>query len=193
MFTPSLSKDEILLLPLKSFEGEIIVIEDIEQITKHIRALKKESILGFDTETRPSFQKGHLNQVALLQLSTATKAYLFRINKIGLPSSLAAILANPSIIKVGAAIRDDLRILRKIKPFTESNFIDLQKYVQPFGIESIGVSSLTAIVLNFRISKSQQLSNWENETLVPAQMSYAATDAWVCREIYCKLINSTEK
>lgn len=191
MFQKQITKEELAELPLKAFEGQVEVIENEESFYKFLPEIEKAKVLGFDTETKPIFKKGKTNnnKVALLQLSTYDTAYLIRLNKIGLPDELTAILANENIIKVGAAVRDDLRYLAKLNPFTPAGFIDLQKMVKKFGIESASLKKMTAIVLKFRISKNQQLSNWENGSLTPAQQRYAATDAWVCHQIFKKLSN----
>lgn len=189
-FQQNITPEEIEKLPLNQFEGEIVLIEKPEQIDAAIDELRNTRYLGFDTETRPSFKKGQQNQnkVALLQLSTGEKAYLFRVNKIGLPKQLVRILEDVSITKIGLAINDDLKILKKITRFKEKGFVDLAPYSsENFDIECNGLKKLTAIILGFRISKSQQLSNWENDQLTEAQKIYAATDAWVCYEIYTKL------
>jgi ribonuclease D len=144
--------------------------------------------LGFDTESKPSFKKGNTNHVSLLQLATSSNAYLFRLNKTGLPETLIKVLSNPKILKVGIAIRDDIRHLMALHQFKPDGFLELQAFVKQFGIENSGLSKLTGIILNFRISKSQQLSNWENEVLTQAQQLYAATDAWAAYEIYETLI-----
>ncbi len=183
-YQSTITKEEIAELPLIKFTGEIIVIDNKEKLDKIIPFLKNEKILGFDTETRPAFKKGLIYNVALLQLSSNEKAYLFRLNKIGLPNSLKEILNDENILKVGIAIRDDIRILQKLNYFEPNAFIGLQKFVKQFNIENNGMKKLVAIVLKSRISKSQQLSNWGNETLTQAQLDYAATDAWVCYKIY---------
>ena len=147
----------------------------------------KEEVLGFDTETRPSFKKGKQNRISLLQLSTGFHAFLFRIAALGLPDDLLKLFEDPGIIKVGVAVHDDIIDLQKVQPFTPENFLDLQKYVDAFGIKSKGLNKLAGIVLGFRISKAQQVSNWEAEPLTQAQKKYAATDAWVCYRIYREL------
>jgi ribonuclease D len=187
-FKPTITKEEIAELPVQKFEGEIFYIDTIENFEIHIGDLKNERVLGFDTETKPTFKKGALNKVSLLQLSTSAKAYLFRLNKIGLPKALASILANNSIIKVGVAIHDDIVSLRKLKEFKPNGFIDLQQFVKDYGILDNGLKKLTANILDFKISKRQQTSNWEAEELNQAQIEYAATDAWVCCEIYKTLM-----
>lgn len=184
----SISNDEIGALPLTSFNGTIYVIEKIEDVNFAVNYLKNKSLLGFDTETRPSFSKGKNNPVSLLQLSTSDKAFLFRLNLIGLPTELIKILSSPDILKIGVAIRDDVKILQLVKPFKPAGFIELQDMVDDYGIENISLKKLSAIVLGIRISKSQRLSNWDAPELTEPQKIYAATDAWVSLEIYSRLL-----
>ena len=186
-FQKSITSEEANKMPLKAFEGEIILIDQYEDLMDAVQYLKKYEILGFDTETRPSFKKGKVNDVALLQLAANSKTFLFRINKIGLPSELTDLLKDPEIMKVGAAIKDDIRGLQKLNDFDANGFLELQDYVSNFGIESFSLKKLSAIVLNFRISKRQQVSNWEASELSPGQLRYAATDAWVSLKIFEKL------
>ncbi|MEA3446188.1 MAG: 3'-5' exonuclease [Bacteroidota bacterium] len=189
MFQKQITKEEIYELPLKAFDGEVVVIDFHKDVDRVIPEIMKETMLGFDTETKPSFKKGRSNNnsVSLLQLASAEKAWLFRLNTIGFHSSLAKVLNNENILKIGVAIHDDIKILKALHNFEDRGFIDLQHHVKNFGITSMGLKKLTAIVLNFRISKSQQLSNWENQSLSSGQIKYAATDAWTCLEIYKKL------
>ncbi len=132
-------------------------------------------------------RKGVINPVSLLQITSSTQAFLIRINKIGLPDEIKNILSDERIIKIGLAIKDDIKILRDINDFEPQSFIDLQDYVDDFGIEAKSLKKITAIVLNKRISKSQQVTNWEKAELTEAQQIYAATDAWVCLQVYKKL------
>lgn len=186
-FQKSITSEEANKMPLKAFEGEIILIDQYEELREAVKHLKEYTVLGFDTETRPSFKKGQTNDVALLQLAANSKTYLFRVNKIGLPDELVNLLNDPKIIKVGAAIKDDIRGLQKISDFDANGFLELQDYVSRFGIESYSLKKLSAIVLHFRISKRQQVSNWEAAELSPGQLRYAATDAWVALKIFEKL------
>ena len=186
-FQKSITKEEVNKMPLQSFNGEIVVVDTEEQILEATNYLKDQSVLGFDTETRPSFKKGRVNGVALLQLSSDTHSFLFRINKIGLPGPLVKILSDPQILKVGVAIKDDIKGLQKFHSFKSDGFLELQEYVGQLGIESYSLKKLTAIVLNFRISKRQQVSNWEASELSAGQLRYAATDAWVSLKIFERL------
>lgn len=183
----TITAEEINKLPLKGFEGEIITIDDARDLNEAIDYLSKQEIIGFDTETRPAFKKGTSYNVALLQLSTTDKAFLFRTNKIGLPPVICDLLNNENIIKVGAAIRDDIKGLQKINKFVDKGFVELQSYASKLGIEVLSLKKLSALVLNLRISKRQRISNWEANELSNAQQKYAATDAWVSLEIYNKL------
>lgn len=184
----SISDEELSVLPLSSFQGTIFMIERIEDVNRALEYLKNQVILGFDTETKPSFSKGQNNPVSLLQLSTSDKAFLFRINQIGLPLGLVKILASPKILKIGVAIRDDIKILQKICHFKPAGFVELQQMVEEYGIENFSLKKLSAIVLGFRISKSQRLTNWDADKLTEPQQIYAATDAWVAYEIYSRLL-----
>ena len=188
-YSANITSEELASYQLSCFKGEIILVEDIETFKSVLPRLKSIKLFGFDTETRPMFKKGRRNNVSLVQLATNNFAVLIRINKIGIPDELIDLLSDSSVIKAGVALHDDLRFLSRIKKFTPASFIDLQPLVKKFGIESSGLKKLTAIVLGFRISKSQQVTNWETDSLTEAQQVYAATDAWVCHQIYSKLMN----
>jgi ribonuclease D len=170
-------------------------VDNPEKCAKAIAYLSKQKILGFDTETRPAFSRmeSRNRKVALLQLSDDKRAYLFRLNKIGLPESICSLLANPKVIKIGAAIHDDIKTLQRLTPFLPESFIDIQKVVEKYGIVQYkALKTLCEIILEATISKSQRLSNWECPDLSDAQQRYAATDAWICREIYLKLQGMNE-
>ena len=184
----SISNDELAELPLSSYEGVIHLIEQPEEMELALEYLSRQSILGFDTETRPAFKKGQTYPVSLLQLSTSDQAFLIRINKVGLPAGLIKILASPKILKIGVAIRDDIKILQRIVTFKPSGFIELQDLVKVYGIENFSLKKLSAIVLGFRISKSARLTNWDAPELSEQQLIYGATDAWVSCEIYKQLL-----
>ena len=186
-----ITKSEINNLPLRKFEGEIIVVDKRDKITDAIKEIKLESIIGVDTETRPTFKKGALNKTALIQIATEKKVYLFRLNKIGFSLLLADIFENPKIQKIGIAVLQDMKELSdQFQPFKHSNVIDLNILCKMLNFENIGARNLTAMLLGFRISKRQQTSNWEANILNENQLRYAATDAWVAREIYLTLDRS---
>ena len=176
-------------MPLASFPGKIQVIDQVDDsFYQAVRYLKKQKVIGFDTETRPSFAPGQRQYpTALIQLSGPERAFLFRINRIGIPKKLCAILADPEIIKVGAATGGDITGLYHRAGFHAAGFVDLQQMVWEWGIRDKAVKKMAAIILGVKISKAMQLSNWEADQLSPAQQLYAATDAWICREMYLKL------
>ena len=150
--------------------------------------LRNQTVIGFDTETKPSFSSGSpRHHVALLQLSGGEKAYIFRLNMLGLPAPLASLLADDRILKIGAAVKDDVRGLMYYRKFSPRGFVDLQAIVGEYGITDKSVRKMSAIILGKKVSKTQQLSNWEAPQLSGAQLKYAAIDAWVCREMYLKL------
>lgn len=192
MFKISIDASEIENMPLGAFPGEIRVIDKPGfEYEKALFYLGRQKVLGFDTESRPVFSPGqHNHGVALLQLSGAKRAYLFRVQELGMRHSLCNLLSNKRIIKVGAATLDDVHGLQKLHPFKPAGFVDLQKIAWEWGIRDKSVKKLAANILGCRISKAQQLSNWEAPELSEAQCNYAATDAWVCREMYLKLLES---
>lgn len=179
-------------LEFASFPGKIYVIDSVgSEFNRAIAYLRSQKIIGFDTETRPTFSQDQPRYgVALLQLSGPDKAFLFRINKLGMHRRLCNLMASEKIVKVGAAIHDDIKGLQKKHDFVPSSFVDLQKIVCEWGIRDKSVKKMAAIILGIRVSKTQQLSNWEAERLSESQARYAATDAWVCREMYLKLLAS---
>lgn len=192
MFKECVTPQEIEKLEYASFPGKIYVIDSVgAEFNRAISYLRSQKVIGFDTETRPTFTPSQPRYgVALLQLSGQERAYLFRVNSIGMHRRLCNLLASPKILKVGAAIHDDIRGLQRLRHFQPDGFIDLQKIVSEWGIRDKSVKKMSAIILGIRISKTQQLSNWEAEKLSDSQCSYAATDAWVCREMYLKLMRS---
>lgn len=189
MYQENITVEEIAGCELSWFRGEIVVVDNLHTFSEVFPKLLGSDLLGFDTETKPSFTKGRNNSVSLIQLSTGNLACLFRINKIGFPEKLIKLLSDPSVIKAGVAVHDDIRFLKGVKKFSPGGFIDLQRFVRDYGIQSSGLKKLAAIVLGFRISKRQQVTDWEAEQLTEAQQVYAATDAWVCHQIYKKLTN----
>jgi ribonuclease D len=192
MYKENITVEELAEHELSWFKGEIVLIDNLKIFYEVIPRLLGSELLGFDTETRPTFKKGKKNAVSLIQLSTENLACLFRINKIGIPDELADLLSNPSVIKAGVAVHDDIRFLKGVRKFAPDGFIDLQNFVKDFGIQSSGLKKLAAIVLGFRISKRQQVTDWEADQLSEAQQLYAATDAWVCHQIYRKLKNGSK-
>ncbi len=185
MIPYSISKEEINELPLGQFEGKIYLIDRPEQVQDAVDYLEAQQMIGFDTETKPSFKKGEFNHVSLLQLSTSDHAFLFRLNKIGFPDSVRNLLEKENQVKIGAAVHDDLKALKKLtQSFYPLTFFDLNDELKKVGFHNVGVRNLSGMVLKIRISKSEQVSNWEAETLTEKQQRYAATDAWACLKIF---------
>ena len=184
-----ISKETIATLPVESFPGRIVVIDTEESAESAIAHLRREKIIGFDTETRPTFKKGKSNQVALVQLSTHDTCYLFRINRMGFAPALKNLLEDEHLLKVGISLKDDFCMLNRLNDgqFTPGNFVELQKFVKNFGIEDQSLQKIYAIVLGKKISKGQRLSNWEADHLSESQQRYAATEAWSCIKIYAAL------
>jgi len=180
MFRSEVTKEEINQLEVRQFEGEIRVVSDMHSFRQAIAEIKNFPVLGFDTETKPSFKKGANNKIALIQLSNSHVAWLFRVNRIGIPEAMKEFFEDEAFLKIGAGLHDDMRRMRQITAIDPAGFLDLQKYVEAFKIESKSLKKLVAIVLGYKISKSQQMSNWESDELRDPQLRYAATDAWVC-------------
>lgn len=180
----NIEKDIVQTLPDVLFPGRTIVIDSEENAKLAVNKLSQLNKVGFDTETRPSFKKGMLFKVALVQLSTLDTCYLFRLNKIGFPDCLLDFFKNPNVLKIGLSLRDDFLSLHRRKDFTPAGFVDLQTYVHEMGIEDMSLQKIYAILFHKKISKSQRLTNWESDILDERQMIYAATDAWACLQIY---------
>ena len=191
VFAQHIMSEEIEKMEFASFEGEISVIERADaRFHEAIKYLSSQPMIGFDTETKPCFvPKIPRNKMAILQLSGEKRAYIFRLQQLGVPKKLARLLANPRVIKIGAAVHDDIRGLKEYYDFTPAGFVDLQKLAGEYGIGEKSVRKMAAIILNRRVSKSQQLSNWESSVLSEAQLKYAAIDAWICLEMYKTLIS----
>ena len=183
-----ISKAEVNLLPLWRYEGTVVMLKTAADFEAAAARLSTVTVIGIDTETRPTFRKGVPGRpVALLQLGLPDIVYLLRLNNDGLPDGIRAILEDPAIAKIGIGTRDDVRELQRDFDCVLKGVVDLNTVCRNLGYKSIGARKLTALILGKRISKSQQTSNWENRTLTPAQIAYAATDAWICQEIYGKL------
>ena len=186
-YNAHIDKNEVSTMPTVTFEGRIITIDTPQAVDQAIIALSNEAYVGIDTETRPSFRKGVQHDVSLIQLSTSDTCFLIRLNRTGMPDSLVKFLENKQIAKIGLSLHDDYQGLCKRRKFKAGNFIDLQKEVGKYGIEEMSLQKIFAIIFGQRISKSQQLTNWENDVLTDKQKLYAATDAWACLKIYNEL------
>lgn len=186
--THHISKEQLQQLPVRVFEGQVIVIDKPEQVSEAVAYLRKSRILGVDTESRPSFQKGIHYPTALVQIADHKRCFLFRLTHIGMPKELADLFADPNICKVGLAFKDDINGLRRRHDFTPANCVDIQKIVVQYGLLDLGLQKLFAICFGRKISKAQQLTNWENSHLTPEQARYASTDAWATLLIYEDLL-----
>lgn len=185
-------KKQIPALPRAVFKGRIIVILTPEEAEKAVDYLMKAEVLGFDTETRPQFKKGKPNKVALMQVSTEDTCFLFRLNRIGLCPAIQRLLETTAVTKVGLSWHDDLLMLHKRGEFKEAGFFELQDHMRELGIEDKSLAKLFANLLGGRISKREQLSNWEADVLKDSQKNYAATDAWACVMLYKEYLRMKE-
>lgn len=190
-FIHHISKDLIHWMPLAEFNGEVFVVQKAEEVDEAVDYLLQQPLLGVDTEARPSFVRGVHHPTALVQIATEQRCYLFRLSVIGMPQRLTEVFSNPKIRKVGLAFKDDLSGLRRLRNFTPRNCVDIQKMVANYGILDLGLQKIFAICFGKKISKSQQLTNWENAQLTPPQARYASTDAWATLLIY-KELNQTQ-
>ena len=179
-----ISKEQVNELPIEVFQGEIIVIDKVEDVPEAVEYLKRHAKLGFDTETRPVFRKNVTRKVALMQLSTKDKCFLFRLNKIKYPDILDEVICNNEIMKIGLSLRDDFAALRQRSDCPPQNFVDLQNLVKEYNIKDMSLQKIYAILFNKKIAKNQRLSNWEAKVLKDSQKMYAAIDAWACLRIY---------
>ena len=180
----SIPKEKVSELPIVEFTGNIYVIDSMSKMNMAINALRKELVVGFDSETKPAFARGKLNKVALLQVSTFSECYLFRINKIGIPEKLKQFIEDESVKKIGLSLNNDFNAMGRFADITPRGFIDIQVLAKQYCIADMSLQRIYAILFNKKISKSQRLSNWEAPTLTQAQQQYAAIDAMACLEIY---------
>ncbi len=189
-YTHHIAKDLLQWMPIARFEGEVFVVDRPELVPEAVAYLRQQKVLGVDTESRPSFTKGVHYPTALVQIATEERCYLFRLTHIGMPKELAEIFSDPDICKVGLAFKDDLNGLRRRRDFKPRNCIDLQSIAGKYGILDLGLQKMFAICFEKKISKSQQLTNWENSHLTPEQARYASTDAWATLLIYKDLLST---
>lgn len=186
--THHINKDLLQWMPIAAFEGEVVVVDKEEQVAEAVAYLRTQKTVGVDTEARPSFQRGIHYPTALVQIASHERCYLFRLTHIGMPQELADFFADETVCKVGLAFKDDINGLRRRRNFTPANCIDIQKMVTQYGIFDMGLQKLFAICFGKKISKTQQLTNWENSHLTPEQARYASTDAWATLLIYEDLL-----
>lgn len=185
-FEPQIENEALKELPQLMFNGELITVDSKEMLEEVAPEIARHNIVGFDTETKPSFKKGVRNKVSLIQISTEDKCYLIRVQKTGINETLRTWFQDDSITKIGLSLRDDFRELRHFQKIDLRGFIDLQEIASKYGVLELSLRKMSALVLGGRISKRQQLTNWENQVLTEGQKQYAATDAWACLKIYQK-------
>ena len=181
------SKEEINDLPIHRYEGPVRVIRTQEELDEAMSSLRRQSVLGFDTESRPAFRKGKYYPPSLVQLAAADAVYIIQLTWLPLGETLAGLLADPAVLKVGAAIHDDIKELQKLHDFIPDGIADLGDMAKDLGLETRGLRSLAANLMGVRISKAARCSNWAGKKLHNQQIIYAATDAWIGRELYFKL------
>lgn len=187
MHQATITKEEVNQLPIVGFEGEIVLVDNMEKFHQAMKTLKKHKLVGFDTETRPSFRKGESYPISLLQIATEDQCFLFRLNMIQFPEELKKYLSKLSVKKIGLALHDDVIGLQELQQFKARNYTDIQSIVNQYGIMELSLQKVFAILFQGKISKRQRLSNWERNELTDAQMRYAATDAWATLMIYKEL------
>ena len=183
----TISNEEINELPLGAFDGRVEIIDQAGQLEEAFSEIKKHAVVGFDTETKPVFVSGQFNHVSLVQIALPKKVFLVRLKSVGMAPQIIHFFENEKILKAGVALRDDIKALQKLKHFKADGFFELAELAKQSGLQVESVKKLTALLLGFRISKSAQTSNWEAAVFNEKQISYAATDAWVCLNIYKKL------
>ncbi|MBN2234108.1 MAG: NAD(P)H-dependent oxidoreductase subunit E [Opitutales bacterium] len=183
-FPATISKEEINQLPLTEYSGPTHLIDSQEKLEAHLSSIRKDKVLGFDTETKPSFSRNDNFLPSLIQLATSREVYLIQISKIRDPKPIADLFSDAAFLKVGVALKDDVAGLLKVFSFDPAGFLDLADLARIAGIQNTGLRSLCGILIGKRISKSVQVSNWARSELTPKQVVYAATDAWISREVY---------
>ncbi|MBN8576702.1 MAG: 3'-5' exonuclease domain-containing protein 2 [Cytophagales bacterium] len=186
-FQLTISNEEINDLPQGAFEGKVVVVSEPRLVPQVFEQVAEHNLVGFDTETKPVFVRGQQNNVSLMQIALPDTVFLIRLKFTGMQPAIINFLENNSIQKAGVALRDDIKALQRLKFYEPAGFIELADLSKQAGLQVESVKKLTALLLGFRISKSAQTSNWEAEVLNEKQISYAATDAWVCLQIYKKL------
>jgi ribonuclease D len=185
-FLRSISREEMADLPIRRYEGEIHLVEDARALERAAEDIHRDEVVGFDTETRPSFRPGESHPPALAQVATAHAVYLFRLLRLDCSAALAPLLSARGILKTGISLADDLKKLRQSIAFTETAVLDLGHVAQRHGLKQTGLRNLTGIFLGTRVPKGAKTTNWAAQRLSAQQITYAATDAWACRELYLK-------
>ncbi|HTD90392.1 MAG TPA: 3'-5' exonuclease [Burkholderiales bacterium] len=184
---PAISREAMAELPVRRYEGPVCVVATRTELADALADILQESVVGFDTETRPAFKKGERYDPALVQVATARAVYLFQLRRVDVIPGLAELLSAPGVVKAGVAVARDLLELKQVFAFAEKSVVDLGVIARRRGLEQTGVRNLAGIFLGCRVAKGSRTSNWAATALTPAQITYAATDAWICRELYLRL------
>jgi ribonuclease D len=184
--SPTITRDEVNALPIRRYEGPVHLVAQPAELERAMAALRAETVLGFDTETRPAFRPGERYAPALAQLAGTNAVWLFQIQRHDFSALLGEILSSRAIVKAGVGLADDLRELKALFPFDAGGLADLGEAARRAGLKQSGVRNLAAMFLGFRIPKGTKTSNWAAARLSPQQVAYAATDAWACRELYLR-------
>ena len=173
-------------LPIRRYEGEVVQIETRQGLEQSAADIVQERVVGFDTETRPAFRPGESYPPCLAQVATARAVYLFPLQRLDCSGVLAGMLADPRVVKIGIGLADDLRQLRQVFEFVQASLLDAGAVAKRHGVEQTGLRNLAGIFLGYRIPKGKRTSNWAARHLSAAQVTYAATDAWACRELFLR-------
>jgi ribonuclease D len=181
------SRDEVNALPVGRYEGAVTVVETREALERAQADLRGEPAVGWDTETRPSFRKGESHPPALLQAAGARRVHLFRLLRLDCAPAVRELFGAPGSVKAGISVADDLRQLEGTVPGLQArSVVDLGGIARRAGLEQTGLRNLAALFLGFRLPKGTKTTNWAAARLSAQQVGYAATDAWVCRELYLR-------
>jgi ribonuclease D len=182
----AISREDMANLPIGRYEGDVCLVATAQELELARVDLLQESVIGFDTETRPAFRKGESYLPCLAQIATARRVYLFQLSRTEVFNVLTEVLATDRTAKTGVGLANDLRMLQHVFPFAEKNVVDLGIVARRNGLGQTGVRNLAGILLGMRIPKGAKTTNWSAPRLTAAQIAYAATDAWICREIYLR-------
>jgi ribonuclease D len=180
----TIGREELALLPIRRYEGPVHRVESHHDLVRALHEIRRERVVGLDTETRPAFRKGESHRPSLAQIAASRAVYLFPLKRLDCAAALTEILENPEIVKTGVGLKDDFAKLRMRFPFVERRAVDLSAVAKRHGVTQPSARNLAGLFLGFRITKGQSTSNWGRAELTPQQIVYAATDAWVCRELY---------
>jgi ribonuclease D len=185
-FPREISREAMAALPISRYEGEVVLVAAHRELVRAMNDIQRESIVGWDTETRPAFRVGEVHKPSLVQVATTRAVYLFQLQKLDVSAAIKEIFAAPGIVKAGISVKDDLRQLKMLFPLAPASVLDLGKVAQSHKMAQTGLRNLAGIFLGFRVPKGAKTTNWAAPRLTQQQITYAATDAWACRELYMK-------